>query len=397
MSLLRLAALALSAVITLPSPGFAETPRQTTPPPGLGFYEPPDSMLPGTPGTVIWSRALSGVAALKSAASNELVLYRSTSVDGKPIAVSGIIALPKKPAPEGGWPVITWAHGTLGSADKCAPSRDNTRSPAYKFNQAPHKLLDAYLDEGWAVVMTDYEGLGTKGPHPYLVGLSEARGILDILLAARELHPEISKKVAIVGHSQGGQAALSAAAEAKNRGDELDLRGVTALAPASFMGILFEAGTMGDVPSEGAAFTALFLTGAIAGDPEIQAADVLSDEALKLFPEVETKCRVELSRTDSWGGIAPNKILLEDANLLPLRAQLFKMHPGNLTIEVPVRIVQGLEDERVNPLQTLMLKEQLVGKGAIIDEYTVYSAQDHFGILQSDIEKSKAWLRKRFQ
>ncbi|MDC0707576.1 alpha/beta fold hydrolase [Stigmatella sp. ncwal1] len=396
MSALRLAALALAAATTLPCLALAETQAALTPPPGLKFYSPPAEAIPGTPGSVIWSRKLVGAAALKGAGSNELVLYRSTSVHDKPIAVSGIVALPKGTAPAGGWPVITWAHGTVGSADKCAPSRDAIGSPAYKFNQAPHRMLNAFLKEGWAVVMTDYEGLGTEGPHPYLLGLSEARGVLDILLAARELHPEISKKVAIVGHSQGGQAALFAAAEAKARKDELELRGVLALAPASFMGTLFWLGTQGDEPGEGMAFPALFLTGALAGNADLKKEDILSEEGLRLFPEVETKCRVELSKTGSWGSLIPSKMVKENANLTPLMEELRKMHPGDLSIDVPVRIVQGLADERVSPIQTTLLIEQLTHKGTKI-ELRVYPLMDHFGVLARDVENAKNWLKQRLE
>jgi hypothetical protein len=60
----------------------------------------------------------------------------------------------------------------------------------------------------------NYEGLGTYGVHPYLLGESEGRGILDIVPAVRQLAaegvdgPEIAGEYVIIGHSQGGQAAL---------------------------------------------------------------------------------------------------------------------------------------------------------------------------------------------
>jgi pimeloyl-ACP methyl ester carboxylesterase len=277
MSSSRLAALAFAAAITLPSLGAAQAPAPPTPPrgpEGVAFYELDPSTLPpeGKPGDVIWWRPLTGVAALKAAGSNELVLYRSAATDEKqtPITVSGIIALPPGSPPEGGWPVISWAHGTVGVADKCAPSRDDEESLAHGINKAPHPLLNAYLRQGWAVVMTDYEGLGTPRPHPFLLGHSEARGILDIVRAAHKLHPgKLSKRFAIVGHSQGGQAALFAAADAKGWAPELELRTVIAFAPASQIKPLFWLGASGKEPSMGSAFIPLFLTGAIAGNPNI--------------------------------------------------------------------------------------------------------------------------------
>src|SRR3954452_6012022 len=64
-------------------------------PAGNAFYTPP-SPLPGKAhGDAIWARKLSGEAALKSAGSNWLVLYRSTGSDGKPIGAFGPMSGPK--------------------------------------------------------------------------------------------------------------------------------------------------------------------------------------------------------------------------------------------------------------------------------------------------------------
>src|SRR6202011_4115952 len=99
----------------------------------------------------------------------------SQDVHGNPIATSGIIALPTTPPPSGGYPVVSWAHGTVGVASLCAPSRDQPSSSAHPMNAYPQTLLNALLRQGYAVTMTDYEGLGTTDrTHPYLLGESEA-------------------------------------------------------------------------------------------------------------------------------------------------------------------------------------------------------------------------------
>ena len=86
--------------------------------------------------------------------------------------------------------MITYAHGTTGIADQCAPSRDG---PA-RARQATSTRCSGWLKAGYAVVRTDYEGLGTPGVHPYLIGRSEGRGVLDIVRAARQLDPRIGKQ-----------------------------------------------------------------------------------------------------------------------------------------------------------------------------------------------------------
>src|SRR3954453_11911419 len=194
-----------------------------TGPAGDAFYKPPSPLPSGKHGTPIWARGVTNTAKLTSARSNRVVLYRSTGVDGKPIAVSGVVSIPKGKTPKGGWPVVTWGHGTTGIADECAPSRDTATNPAHPFNSYIYPLLKSSLKGGYAVVPTDYEGLGRPGDHPSLIGSSEGRSMLDMVRAARRLDPKLGKRVVIAGHSQGGQAALFAARLAPSWTPELQV------------------------------------------------------------------------------------------------------------------------------------------------------------------------------
>ena len=177
-------------------------------PSGTAFYTPPSPLPGGAHGSPIWAR--------HGAAGSRLLLYRSTGVTGKAVAVSATLSVPKGRAPKGGWPVISWAHGTTGIADACAPSRGRTSDPA---------LLERWRRAGYAIVRTDYEGLGTPGEHPYLIGRSEGYAVLDAVRAARKLDRRLGRRVAIAGHSQGGHAALWAAALAPRVTPELRVRG----------------------------------------------------------------------------------------------------------------------------------------------------------------------------
>jgi hypothetical protein len=417
------------------------------------FYYPPQELLEGEHGKVIWSRPLEGeaAAALKDARSNTLVLYCSRGAPykeppdvpntDKPIAVSGIIALPPEdaPKPKDGYPIVSWAHGTVGSADVCAPSRDDESLAAHPFNKYPHVLLNAFLNKGWAVLMTDYEGLGTgpegfgpdgldgldpenflndegRGPeglHPFLLGASQARGILDIVLAARQLYPDqLSNRLAIVGHSQGGQAALFGAHHAPTWTPDLDLRGVAALAPVSDIYTLFTTGCILPTKDKGFAFTALFLSGAIAGDPNIKPKELLGAEAYKRWPHIYTRARIELSQDDSWGGLLGIQQLSppplppkKNPSRTAFFDQLKLMHP-DLDIPAPVRISQANEDERVRAGFTNTLVEQLKARnGPDNVEYKPYpevSSTDnpelgyHFGLMETDLPFLTEWLEKRF-
>lgn len=149
------------------------------------------------------------------------VSYVSETVRGEPTTVTGWIAIPD--AAEEEIPVVAWAHPTVGLADTCSPSAGGGRTP-FSFRTE--------LDAGWAVVATDYEGLGGPGLHPYLVSESAARSIFDIVRAARELDDRVGDRVALWGFSQGGHAVLSAAGLAADLAPELEVVGTVAIAPA---------------------------------------------------------------------------------------------------------------------------------------------------------------------
>ncbi len=119
------AALSLLA-IALVHTGAADAKKPKKGPAGAKFYKPPKH-LPKKHGKLIWFRQAKGVVPLTEAKRNDNVLYSSRSTDGSRIAVSGTVSVPKGKPPKGGWPVISYAHGTTGSADACAPSR-NTRA-----------------------------------------------------------------------------------------------------------------------------------------------------------------------------------------------------------------------------------------------------------------------------
>jgi pimeloyl-ACP methyl ester carboxylesterase len=289
-------------------------------------------------------------------------------------------------------------------------------------NVYPQALLNQFLRRGWAVAMTDYEGLGTTDrTHPYLLGESEARGVLDIVRAARHVFGRrISNRFAIVGHSQGGQAALFAAHHAAAWTPELRLAGVAAIAPANHVLGLVQAGAGLTAKLPGFAFTPLFLSGAIAADPGISPADVLSDKAYRDdWPQVEQRCRAGLSESDSWGGLQGNEQFKPGYLNAPnddqqrFNQQLRDMNP-NVTLTVPVRITQAADDERVyaNPAPLLGTDalvaelDQTNGVGGNAVMYQRYAAGVvppdpglgiHFGTINHDTPALVGWLSQRLR
>ncbi|MEU8896763.1 lipase family protein [Nocardia sp. NPDC048505] len=148
--------------------------------------------------------------------------YVAANFSGGKRAVGGSVFVPdlgETPAP-----VLSWAHCTVGSNEHNAPSRVGLIP-----EERGH--LAHWLAAGFVVAATDYEGLGTKEPHPYLDGEAIADDIIDIARAVHQMDLNIDRRTVIGGFSQGGHGSLFAAAICTAYAPELDLRGTVSLAP----------------------------------------------------------------------------------------------------------------------------------------------------------------------
>jgi len=349
-------------------------------PAGLAFYNY-KGKIPGAHGKLIWQRKAGGAVPLKNAAATKLVLYSSKSPSGKKIVVSGSVAIPKGKAPKGGWPVVSYGHGTTGIADKCAPSRNRKGGVADAYTSYTDGIMNQWLKAGYAVARTDYQGLGTPGDHPFLVGKASGRGILDIVRASRELGFKISNKYLIAGHSQGGHAALFAAGQAASWTPELKLRGTVAYAPASNFRII--AGALGiyTSPNSLTALATLLVRGMTVEYPEIDARAALSDEILRFYPDTLTKCLSEMTGPDHLGGIAPAKLLREGYDMDSFNNILDAQNPAVKTA-APILLAQGTTDPTTPKLLTDTLFGSLTDIGDAVD-YKVYEGVDHGGVVDA--------------
>jgi hypothetical protein len=138
------------------------------------------------------------------------VEYVTRDPFGERAPSTGAVFLPKGKAPRGGWPVVSWAHGTSGLADRCAPSRVG---PALPERDRPY--LARWIDEGYAIVASDYVGLGTPGLAPYLDGRTTAHNVVDMVKAGRAVAADrggrrarLARDWVAIGQSQGGGAAI---------------------------------------------------------------------------------------------------------------------------------------------------------------------------------------------
>ncbi|HVK23263.1 MAG TPA: alpha/beta fold hydrolase [Actinokineospora sp.] len=312
------------------------------------------------------------------------IKYLSTSPQGAPILVSGLtLTPPGRPRP-GGWPVVAWSHGTTGIGDACAPSAVPGAGAYYE------KTLNLFLRAGYAVVATDYPGLGTPGIHPYLIPESAARSVIDSVRAARHLTPALSRNWLAAGHSQGGQSAMATAEIADDYGRGLNFGGAVVYAPAPNMSGFLPDPSVELRPLE-QTFYSMMLVGLGTQYPDLDFADYLGDRARAMLPAVRTLCFDDLAARYEQAALPTTEFLLRDATATRLREWFAANEIGHRRADGPVLVLQGADDPVVPPPATDDMVTLSRGHGSRID-YRVYPGANHGGILAAAAPDVLAWL-----
>ena len=318
------------------------------------------------------------------------VLYRSTGLHDEPIAVSGIIVVPPGPAPEGGRPIVAWAHPTTGIVPRCAPSL-----AIFHFQQMPG--LRNMVERGYIVTATDYPGLGTVGPHPYLVGVSEGRAVLDSVRAARGIAGAGgTNRFGVWGHSQGGQAVLYAGLLAEGYAPELTLVGAAAAAPATDLATLLD----DDFKSVGGKnITAMTLWswsrvyGAaitqVVEPSAMPVVDHLAEECIESIFDWLVRQRIERPLERSFLSI---KNL---ATVEPWQSLAMRNTPGRLPSGIPVFLAQGAADELVRPAVTENYMTDLCRAGSKV-RMMLLPGVGHLSVGRDSADAAVQWMADRF-
>ncbi|MGW5676149.1 alpha/beta hydrolase family protein [Streptomyces sp. NPDC003860] len=332
----------------------------------------------------------------------QVVEYTSTGADGRKVLVSGMIFAPAGTPPKGGWPVISLAHGTVGSADQCAPSRTD----AATFAHDPE--IRGWLDSGVAVVATDYEGLGTAGDHPYLHARSAAYGTIDIVRAARQADVGVSRRWVAMGHSQGGHAAISTAVHAARYssyaqgawGDPhgLDFRGAVATAPPTAMSRLV-ADRSTSPTIERKVRTALYplvTEGLRAVDDDYDFTHLFTDRAAELVPTARTKCLPELVTQTVQSGLNDDTVWKQRPETVPDLLNALRKHVDTpvVRLDQPLFIGQGAKDEIVQAHVTADYAKALRKAGSKVT-YREYATANHGSVVDAAAAESTAWIKQR--
>ncbi len=345
--------------------------------------------LPSQPGRLLRAEPLPMAQVLPEAASGERLLYTSTEgVTGKGIvAVSGTYYTPKGKPPAEGWPLIAWAHGTVGMADVCAPSwaGRSARDIAY---------LDSWLKAGFAVVATDYQGLGTPGPHPYLLTRPEAYGVLDGVRAVQR-RPGLSGKVIVVGQSQGAGAALATAALARRYAPGVDLRATVATGTPNLSVERLATASNGDQDRVDPALAYVYYVTLAAQQqrPQLNAADVFTAKGLPLYNGAASACVVPLFQAIIAAKLTRRDALKPDA-IIPAFGWLApQLAYAGLKLKGPLFMGIGAQDKDANPEGQLALAVDACKAGTTVEAH-LYEGLDHNGTVNGSFGDSLPFVRR---
>jgi hypothetical protein len=377
------AAAAPGTTATIPAATAASLP----PPAGLpAFYAVPGALPAAGPGSLIRSEPVA-VAGLHGTAFR--VMYVSDTVDHHPVAVTGTVAVPVGPAPAGGFPVVTLAHGTDGMAPQCAESLDPSRG------QLPVALLNDLLDRGWELTASDYQGEGTPGPLPYLVGAAAAQDTIDIVRAAGHLPgAQASRTYAVWGHSEGGQTALFDLELAPGYAPDLHLVGVVAGAAPSQFGLIYQF-----LRASPFRYYLLMVAGGYRAAYGPQAAPVdqiLTPLGVSLLGDLTRGCDDYLQRTlDAYPF---DQVATVDPFSVPAWRQLLTANdPASFSTASPVPLLmpQGGSDEQIPTASTQLLAQHLCGLGQDLERW-IYPGLSHYGAVAVYLPDMIEWLADRF-
>jgi hypothetical protein len=387
--LVTCAALALAMVVGPASAAAAATPDWS----GLDARVF-DGSIPA-PGGLIDSVPLDPALSVTGAAAAYRILYSTIDQHNSPAVSTAAVFLPHGSAPMGGWPVIAWAHGTVGLGDDCAPS-------AQPRSERDNEYLSHWLDQGYAVVGSDYAGLGTPGLMSYLNSTATAHSVVDSVIAMHEMGLPLSSQWFVVGQSQGGAAAVDTARRATefSRGTGLDYRGVVATGtPANVQSIVATAGPDMTLPAgtgpAANSYTGYILAGLRDARPDIDVNSVLTPAGLDAVTKAETLCKADLDK--ALAGMTPADFFRAPLASLPGISDALQAYMGTAVsgYDRPIFLGVGLEDADVPPKLTLQFNDQLMANGQDVTLRT-YPEADHSGAVLASLPDSTPFLHAQF-
>jgi len=355
------------------------------------FYQNPDPLV-GVAGTFLKSEPIDGAPDF---ANVSRIMYVSEDVRGNRIPVTGMLAVPSGDPPQGGFPMIAYGHGTLGSTPKCGLSSEPFRNETTG-NYVWEAQLKQLVQEGWAVVATDYEDMGTTGTPMYLIGKTQAQNVLDSVRAVHQSSQIIDTTQTVVyGHSQGGLTAYATGQLAPKYAPELEIDGLVGLAPGILPAIPFALNAIikDPEPTGKTSFMMQIVRSWSAQFPdEVKVDEVTTDLGrTEGFDAVATECGLTIKKSlqEPMGAYIKEPL---PVGLFPL-VESNTVPPPDLTM--PNLLVQGMQDEAILPVANIAYFNYLCNAG-VAAEAAVWQNENHNGVVTASRDVVNQWIHNRF-
>ncbi len=342
------------------------------------------------PGTMTDSAPLPAAFTLPDAGRSLRITYLSTNgITGKGLVpVTEEVILPAGKAPPGGWPIVAWAHGTVGVADHCSPSSN-------PWSERNRIYLSTWMKRGFAVVGTDYQGLGTPGTHAYLDTRVEAYSVLDGVRAALTSVPGLQNKIMIVGQSQGGGAAFASAAFAPAYAPDLNIRGTVATGvPYVSPELLQQMASSGthETGFNPLVVYTLYLAQGLSGyDPSFKPEDVFTDNAMPTYHAAADLCVYPLTDRARTDGLNLHNAL-KPGYQKALAPALAAMAYPTMKLAQPLFVGTGEVDQDVPPPLQYGLVKAACEAGTVVQAH-IYKGLNHSQTVNASLPDSEAFTK----
>ena len=352
--------------------------------PVTSFYATDEVQSDADPGTLVRSESATEYA-LPPGVTATRILYHTRKASNEDAIASGVVLVPYGGPPKGGWPLLAWSHGTSGVARACAPSL--MKSLFYNWEG-----LYEYVLMGYAVVATDYVGLGTRGRHAYLDMLSNGTDVINSIPAARAAVPNLSKKWLVVGHSQGGLSSLGVA-QLEGTLKDPDFLGTVALAGASDLEDGLDSVLRVKLPVLNG-LVAFWVYGVKTVYPEFDLKDILTGKALAVYSaSVEDGCS---AASGAFAALSSDEIFLPDWKSNKYVQQFFQRdQPGKQTVYGPLLLVGGGDDILFTDAASRKVFQRLCRGGARVQR-KVYPGLGHDPVVYGSLRDQLDWIAARF-
>lgn len=351
--------------------------------PRTAFYDTP-TLTSSKPGDLLRHEFGDGYA-VPSGAAVVRILYHSLSADGADVATSGVVLIPAGKSPQGGWPVIAWAHGTSGVARQCAPSLQ-------KDLEYGEEGLMPMVRAGFAVVATDYHGLGTETPHEYVNKIAQGRDVIYSIPAARTAVPALGRRWVVIGHSQGGLAAWSVAEMQAILHDPDYLGAISVAGAADLKSVLVAMGSPGSASSYYLGYMAYAMH---VRTPSFQPADMLTDKALKRYADVTTQGCWNYAYA-AFINAPAGPVLKPGWDRAEAAKRFFKENElGQVPVGGPLLVIGGEADQTV-PFGPLRAIAKHACANGVPLTFRSYPGLDHDPTMDRSTPEQLAWVADRF-